>query len=99
MSRIKRLLDSMNAGLFTAEDVAADAGMTECEVLAALRVLEELGIVEPAGSDGCRRAYRMTRLGEKLRRALALAEGLALEEAGGEVSRHSRAALTIEGSD
>lgn len=97
MGRVKRLLEAMRAEPFTPGDVASSTGMPKCEVLAALRVLEELGIVESAAQGGARDSYRLTRLGEKLYRALELVESLELGvEPGGGVSQSRQEALAAE---
>jgi len=78
MSRIKKLLDSMYAKLFTPGDVVAATGLPRYEVLAALHVFEELGIIELVISKGNYKVYRLTKLGEKLYKALEVSESPAL---------------------
>ncbi|MEM1930624.1 MAG: hypothetical protein QW780_01335 [Sulfolobales archaeon] len=78
MNRVKKLLDSMYAKFFTPGDIVAATGLPRYEVLAALHVFEELGIIELVISKGNYKVYRLTKLGEKLYKALELSETLVL---------------------
>ncbi|MCS7098726.1 MAG: hypothetical protein RMH84_06550 [Sulfolobales archaeon] len=82
MNRVKKLLDAMYAKLFTPGDIVVATGLPRYEVLAALHVFEELGIVEPLVSKGNYRVYRLTKLGEKLYRALEVSDGIAIDIVG-----------------
>lgn len=74
MTRVKKLLDSMYARLFTPGDIVTATGLPRYEVLAALHVFEELGIIELVISKGNYKVYRLTKLGEKLYKALEVSE-------------------------
>jgi DNA-binding transcriptional ArsR family regulator len=78
MNRIKKLLDSMYGRLFTPGDIVASAGLPRYEVLAALHILEELGVIELVIAKGNYRVYKLSKLGEKLYKALEAGQGLAL---------------------
>lgn len=96
MNRIKRLLDSMYGRLFTPGDVVASAGLPRYEVLAALHVLEELGVVELVIAKGNYRVYRLSKLGEKLYKVLEAGHSLSLsievaEGGGSEVTTEAEA--------
>ncbi len=78
MNRVKRLLDSMYGRLFTPGDVVASAGLPRYEVLAALHVLEELGVIELVIAKGNYRVYRLSKLGERLYKALEAGQSLSL---------------------
>ncbi len=85
MTRIKKLLDSMYAKLFTPGDIVTATGLPRYEVLAALHVFEELGIIELVISKGNYKVYRLTKLGEKLYKALEISESPVLDVELGEV--------------
>jgi DNA-binding transcriptional ArsR family regulator len=91
MNRVKKLLDSMYGRLFTPGDIVASAGLPRYEVLAALHILEELGVIELVIAKGNYRVYRLSKLGEKLYKALEAGQDLVrsvgvAESEGGKVS-------------
>ncbi|MEM2550891.1 MAG: hypothetical protein QW168_01860 [Sulfolobales archaeon] len=91
----------MYAKLFTPGDIVAATGLPRYEVLAALHVLEELGIIELVISKGNYKVYRLTKLGEKLYKALELSESplLSVElSAGAPQGENSSASLVTESS-
>lgn len=90
MNRVKKLLDSMYAKLFTPGDIVVATGLPRYEVLAALHVFEDLGIVELVISKGNYKVYRLTKLGEKLYKALELSENPVLSVESGEEVPQSR---------
>lgn len=69
----------MYAKFFTPGDIVIATGLPRYEVLAALHVFEELKIVELVISKGNYKVYRLTKLGEKLYKALELSENLAID--------------------
>lgn len=69
----------MYAKLFTPGDIVAATGLPRYEVLAALHVFEELGIIELVISKGNYKVYRLSKLGEKLYKALEFSESPALD--------------------
>lgn len=69
----------MYTKLFTPGDIVAATGLPRYEVLAALHVFEELGIVELVISKGNYKVYRLSKLGEKLYKALEISENLVLD--------------------
>jgi len=100
MNRVKRLLDSMYGRLFTPGDVVASAGLPRYEVLAALHVLEELGVIELVIAKGNYRVYRLSKLGERLYKALEAGQSLSLsievaESGGSEVTAEASASGSL----
>ena len=67
MGVVLRILESLEeAGVAGPGDLVAATGLPRYKVLAAVKCLEELGLVEPIYSKGSYRVYRLSRLGARL---------------------------------
>lgn len=100
MSVILRILESLEeAGVAGPGDLVSQTGLPRYKVLAVVKCLEELGLVEAVYSKGSYRLYRLSRLGARLleeaRAGVAVPE--ALESGLGHGVVH--AAPTAEGGE
>ncbi len=79
MDTTLRILEAFEQGPLNPGEVSRRTGLPRYEVLAAIRIMEELGFIERIYSRGTHRVYILTSLGVNLLQALRKGGSILLE--------------------